>query len=115
MSDQEDELHRALRRPEVPEGFSARVLARVEASHPARLQWARRSAFRWAAAAAAGMLLLGGGVYARREQQRREGLEAKREVMLALSIASRELRVAQLKTQDIYRTGSPHRPRREQP
>jgi hypothetical protein len=114
MNELEDELRRALRRPEPPQGLSARVLARVEAQQ-AHARWARRSAVRWAAAAAAGLLLLSGGVYARREQRRREGLEAKREVMLALSIASRELRVAQLKTQDLYRTGYPHHSRREQP
>jgi hypothetical protein len=114
MSDLEDELRRALHRPDVPDGFAARVLARVE---PIRSQpsWARRSVVRWVAAAAAGLLLLGSGVYARHEKQRREGMEAKREVMLALSIASRELRVAQLRTQDVYRTDSSHRPRREQP
>jgi hypothetical protein len=114
MSDLEDELRRALRTPEAPEGLADRVLARVEPAR-SRFQWARRSVVRWTGAAAAGLLLLGGGLYARHEKQRREGMEAKREVMLALTIASRELRVAQLKTQDVYRTGSSHRPRREQP
>ena len=75
----EDELRKALAREDPPDGFADRALGR-----------ARRKVLtmpRWLAAAAALILIAGGG-YGYRWHQ---GMEAKREVMLAFRIASQKV------------------------
>jgi len=72
----EDELRRALARQEPPEGFAERVMARA-----ARRPWGAR---RWLAAAATVVIAAGAGGAWRQHR----GDQAKREVMLALRLAS---------------------------
>jgi hypothetical protein len=72
----EDELRRALAREAPPEGFAERVVART--AH------GRSAAWRWLAAAAMVVLAAGAGEGWRQHQ----GYEAKREMMLALRLAS---------------------------
>ncbi len=72
----EDELRRALARQEPPDGFAERVMARSSRRPP--------GAQRWLAAAAMVVVAVGAGAAWRQHQ----GYEAKREVMLALRLAS---------------------------
>jgi len=85
----EDELRRALAREDAPEGFAGRVLART-ARRPA-------GARRWLAAAAMVVVAAGAGA-AWREHQ---GLEAKREVMLALRLAAAPVERVQIEIREI--------------
>jgi ferric-dicitrate binding protein FerR (iron transport regulator) len=85
----EDELRRALAREEAPEGFAERVLARR-----ARVPSGAR---RWLAAAAI-VLVAAGAAGAWREHQ---GYEAKREMMLALRLASAPMHRVQLEVRSI--------------
>ena len=104
MKNFEEELKRALRRCEPPEGFADRVLARVGADRPLQVSPAvipiwNRPILRWAAVAA--MVLIGaGGLGYRAHEQRVEeasGQAAKQQVMLALRITGSKLRLAQKK------------------
>jgi len=85
----EDELRRALAREAPPDGFSGRVMAR----RAVRPMGARR----WLAAAAA-VLMAAGAAGAWRQHQ---GYEAKREVMLALHLASAPMHRIQLEVRSI--------------
>lgn len=90
MKSFEDELRSVLRRIEPPEGFTRRVMMRLDSDSGRRTApFRRRNAwFRWAAAAAAFVLLCAGVVL---YQARREGEAARAETLMALRIASRQL------------------------
>ncbi|HLH10214.1 MAG TPA: hypothetical protein VKW78_23475 [Terriglobales bacterium] len=114
----EEELRAALKREDPPLGFAERVLARAaaQAHQRERTRWARfRDAFaihrlQWAAAAVV-LAVIAGGVGLRIEQDRRaEGEAAKRQVMLALHIASAKWQVAarEINGQSNARTATPH-------
>jgi hypothetical protein len=85
----EDELRRALAREEAPEGFAERVMAR-RAGKPLGVR-------RWLAAAAM-VVVAAGAAGAWRQHQ---GYEAKREVMLALRLASAPMHRVQLEVKEI--------------
>ena len=72
----DEELKRALAREDPPPGFGDRVLGRTRRKVVAIPRWF---------AAAAALILIAGGSYGYRWQQ---GMAAKREVMLAMRIAS---------------------------
>jgi hypothetical protein len=104
MSRFEDELRKALRREEPPEGFAERVMARIQSRDSVREasgRWSgllaafRAPRLRWAAACAAAVLLAGGLEYRSRKLERAEGERASRQVMLALRITGSKLRLAQ--------------------
>lgn len=78
MDELEDRLRQAFRREEPPQGFADRVIERTRARH-AMPRWIRP---------AAAVLLLAGAGYGYRWRQ---GEAAKREVLLALRIASAKL------------------------
>jgi hypothetical protein len=85
----EDELRRALAREAPPDGFAGRVMARtVRGPVGAR---------RWLAAAAMVVVAAGAGVAWRQHQ----GNEARREVMLALRLASAPMHRIQLEVRSI--------------
>jgi len=85
----EDELRQALKREDPPEGFEQRVIARS-----ARGSWDAR---RWLAAAAMVVVAAGAGAAWRQHQ----GYEAKREMMLALRLASAPIHRVQLDIRSI--------------
>ena len=102
----DDELRSALGRREPPRGFTQRVLARAQVPRergrpwlePLALLWPRRR-LHWAAACllALALLVTAGLEYRRRSQ----GELAKRQVVLALRIASAKLSYAQGKALEI--------------
>jgi hypothetical protein len=85
----EDELRRAFAREDAPEGFAGRVMARTS----------RRPAVarRWLAVAAMLVVATGAGAAWRQHQ----GLEAKREVMLALRLAAAPVERVQVEIRGI--------------
>ncbi|HUF17421.1 MAG TPA: hypothetical protein VMS12_05180 [Thermoanaerobaculia bacterium] len=98
----DNEVKQALQRMDPPDGFADRVMARI-ASEGQRSEAPAGSMIpisgRWwrsLAAAALVTVLIGAGLYQMREQraERREGLRARQEVLLALSIASEKTKVA---------------------
>ncbi len=108
----EEELRSALRRQEPPEGFAARVLARVSARPaPEAARWAPLRAlfhsprWRWAAAAVAACLLVVAVHHRRQQRMEAQGEMAKAQVMKALRIASVKLNLARRKVQEIDRSG----------
>ena len=83
-------LRRALGPVDPPDGFAARVRARVEQdARPARTRGGRVA--RWVTIAASVAALLGGPLAWREYEMRRDALAARAQVLLALQIASREL------------------------
>ena len=96
----DDDLRRALERVDPPEGFAKRVLQRVSPKQPkaakADRQLPSRSVapLRWAIAATLVLATAGGGgVWYRAEERRKEqGEEAKRQVLVSLSIAGGKLK-----------------------
>jgi hypothetical protein len=98
MKSLDDDLRGALRRLQPPEGFADRVRRRVESERPfARHQPSRATrAVRWALAATLAVAA-GGGLWYRAEEQRRvQGEEAKRQVLLGLSIAGSKLKAIEM-------------------
>ena len=89
MSRMDDDLRFALRRKEPPPGFADRVLARLPVTLPARRP---SRVWRWAAAAAACVLLAAGGD---QYYQYRRGMEAKRQLLLALEITQEKLELVE--------------------
>jgi hypothetical protein len=125
MNPMNDELQRALRRAlksvEPPRGFADRVLQRAAANgEPGRTehrtQWTRWTRWtqwtqwttslglapvRWAMAATL-VAATGGGLWYRAEEQRRaQGQEARRQVLLGLSIAGSKLRSVQMQVNQV--------------
>ena len=99
MTHMNDELRKAFRRVDPPQGFAARVRARVERSEPPA---AIRRQSRFAVPLRLGMaatlaMAVGGGAWYRQEQRRAQGEEAKRQVLLSLNIASSKLRAIEIK------------------
>jgi hypothetical protein len=87
----EDALRKALRREEPPDGFTERVMARLEAA-PAPGLWQRLAAWfrppvlRVAAFALIVLLLLTGAQYERQRRARQRAEYAREQAMLALRI-----------------------------
>jgi hypothetical protein len=100
----ERELKDALRRVEPPEGFAGRVLERV-ARESARVPWWRAwwggPVPAWAAATALCAAMVAGIHYQNQRMEQARGEAARREVMLALRIASGKLHVVQAKVHEI--------------
>ncbi|MGH9590878.1 MAG: hypothetical protein ACRD25_10795 [Terracidiphilus sp.] len=89
MDEFEQQLHRALERMPAPPGLKRRVIERRDAQRAARrgrVMWWRRLAL-----ATAVICMLAGAWFWRGAQQRREGQEARCQVILALRITSRAL------------------------
>jgi len=103
----DEQLKRALRRCEPPEGFADRVLARVEreaSRTTSRSVWTvwRWPFLRWAAIAALILIAVTGISYQVHErQQEAEARAAKQQVMLALRITGSKLRVAKQKVKSV--------------
>ena len=98
----DEQLKRALRRCEPPEGFADRVLAQVQEEPPTtrRSIWAlwRMPSLRWAAVAAlVAIAATGIGYQIHERQEEAEARAAKQQVMLALRITGSKLRVAKQK------------------
>ena len=97
-----EELRDAMRRVDPPEGFADRVFARVDRQQPEpgspkrpRAAKAARGRLRVFAVAASLVIAIGAGLWYRAEERRREGEEAKRQVLLSLNIAGSKLRAVQ--------------------
>ena len=101
----DNELRDALRRVEPPAGFAERVLAQAKlvSPKPAPLTSltgrakAERGRLGMLAAAAALVIAIGGSAWYRAEERRRQGEEARRQVLQSLSIAGEKLRAVQMK------------------
>ena len=95
IDDFERDLREQLTARDAPEGFADRVMARVAERHEARQRrrwWLRQPVWGWAAATAlAAVVAVSGGVQ-HEIQQRRQGEEARAQVMLALRITGTTLR-----------------------
>jgi hypothetical protein len=99
--DFENDLRRMLRRREPPRDLTSAVIARIGArTGPPRPRW-NFAGFDWrrVVAAAAAVVVLGAGIDRYREYRR--GLEAKREVMLALEITAEKIAVVQEKIEKL--------------
>ena len=94
-----DELRDALRRVEPPAGFADRVVQRaLAAPKPAvapKAPWRAKAGL--AIAATLVLATLTGGLWYRAEEKRKEGEEARRQVLLSLSIAGSKLRSIEMK------------------
>ena len=103
MQPLEDNLKRALARQSAPDGFARRVMQQLDDAGEAAGAPQRRVAT-WRAIAA-GLLLtaVAGGWAAQKAIERREGEMARREVLIALHIASAKVRTAQ---QHVHEIGS---------
>lgn len=97
-----DELEKSLRaglRPVDPgEEFTRSVLARVAASTPSQpwyYGFRSRSVFRWASATLAAVLMIGlFSVHQWQAHRTREGLEARRQLLVALQVTGENLDTA---------------------
>ncbi len=114
MKSIEEELRAALRKQQPPEGFAARVMARVNTATPPKsarwtliIAFVRSPRWRWAVAGLAACLLLAAVVVHQRREQRMkaQGELAKAQMMKALHIASAKLNLARRKVQGIDRSG----------
>ena len=93
-----DELRDALRRVEPPAGFADRVLQNAARDVRPRREPSRfRAPVRLAIAAMLTIATISGGVWYRAEERRREGEEAKRQVLVSLNIAGSKLREVAMK------------------
>jgi hypothetical protein len=102
----DEQLKRALRRLEPPEGFADRVLARfqTQTSPTQRSIWTlwRMPSLRWAAVAAlVAVAVTGIGYQLHERQEEAEAMVAKQQVMLALRITGSKLRVAKQRVKSI--------------
>jgi len=101
----DDELQRALKRVDPPAGFTGRVLASVGRQEPGAPKLARpipprakAAPLKWAIAATIVLATIGGGsVWYRAEERRKEGEEAKRQVLVSLSFAGSKLKSIEMK------------------
>jgi len=107
MKKLEDNLKTALRRREPPEGFAERVLSRAAEQRNRPGRWERFVAgfriprMRWAAALAVLLILVTGFEYERQRRIRTEGEQAKQQVLLALEITARQLRIVEKSIQKV--------------
>jgi len=97
----EDDLRSALRREPAPDGFAARVLAKANASQARVIPFWRRPAALALAAAATIAAVIPAGVYQYRERQR--GLEARDQLVQALTITRMQLQQAKGRVQHVTR------------
>ncbi len=108
----EQQLKDALQRQDAPQGFKARVTARLRERETEQwfgarvLSWMRMPATRLAVTAALFLAVFGGVIgYQRYERRREAGEAARRELLLALRITGSKLQYAQEK---VNRTGAQH-------
>ena len=102
MKPLDDELHSLLKQKEPPEGFAARLLARLNTAPPRTTLAQRLSAIyrqpmlRWVAVATmvCVMAILGDARYQRQQRVRAQAEHASREATLALRITNAELEAA---------------------
>src|SRR5205085_10955197 len=92
----DDQLRRTLRRVDPPAGFADRVLQRAAAdARRTRRVPALTGVLRWAMDATLVAAVGGGSLWYRAEERRRvQGEEARRQVLVSLSIAGGKLRLA---------------------
>jgi hypothetical protein len=101
-----DQLRDALKRVEPPQGFAERVLeqvrlkadlVRLKADTTERARTSRQASpfTRWAVAATL-IIAVSGGAWYGLEMRRREGEEARRQVLMSLNIAGSKLRTVQM-------------------
>jgi type VI protein secretion system component VasF len=93
MDQFENDLRKALRQVDPPEGFEQRVLARL-AQETAAARRPRVSRFTgWAVAAGFALAFFGGVAMYRQQQQERRALQARDQLVLALRVTSQKLDV----------------------
>lgn len=94
IDDFERELREQLTAREAPEGFADRVMARVAVREKVRerRRWFRQPVWQWAAVTALAAVVAAGVGLQHEREQRREGEEARAQVMLALRITGTTLR-----------------------
>lgn len=94
IDDFERELREQLTAREAPEGFADRVMARVAVREKVRerRRWFRQPVWQWAAVTALAAVVAAGVRLQHEREQRREGEEARAQVMLALRITGTTLR-----------------------
>lgn len=99
----ENDLRRTLARESPAPGFAQRVMQRIgqEGRPPSRISPARR--WRSFAAASLTILLLGGGWAAHEIRERRQGREAREQVLLAMRITGEKIRYAR---EEVHSIGS---------
>ncbi len=109
----EQELRSALHRDDAPEGFAERVLARANAQASRPGLWERivqsvhLPALRFATAAVLVIAAVGGSVeYRHYQQQKREGEQAKQQLLLALRITGSKLQYVQAKVNETQQLGA---------
>lgn len=101
MKQFDDDVRQALKQVDPPEGFADRVMSRIgrERAHASVASVRQFPARGWRGVAAAAVLIAfaGAGMYGIRSRQKveqLEGLKAREEVLLALSIASEKTNAA---------------------
>lgn len=106
----EQELRRALKPKDPPDGFDDRVLSRIAAGETVRLRMGPRRSRRVVLPLAASLVLAFGATYYVQQQQQQQRLvhdahteQATRDVVLALQIASQKISAAQAKVEEITR------------
>ena len=97
-----DELREALRRVEPPDGFAERVMRRAAEVPPKRAELAEAPEWHGMlvtrlAIAATLVITIGAGAWYSAEERRRDGEEAKRQVLVSLNIAGSKLRQVQMR------------------
>lgn len=106
MSCLEDELRKALRREDPPNGFAAKVLARSAQAVPVKRRWLwpvlfETRSLRWAAAVLC-VVLAGASIeYWKEQKERARGEAAKSQLMLALRITGSKIQLVQQKIEKI--------------
>jgi hypothetical protein len=101
MKTLDDELRGAVRRVDPPQGFADRVRQRIHGERrlPRHQPSRATGAVRWALAATL-VVAAGSGLWyraERTEQRRMQGEEAKRQVLLSLSLAGSKLKTIEMK------------------
>jgi hypothetical protein len=99
----EDELRRALRREEPPDGFAERVLAAAaEKKQSVLSRFFAWPGLRWALAGVVCLMLAVGGVeYKRVQEEQARGNAAKARLMMALRITADKIQMAQEKVENL--------------
>jgi len=100
MNRLEEELRKALRRVDPPEGFAERLIAQAAATQRRRHAIFAWRGLQWALTGALCLALAAGGVeYRQVRVERARGEAAKAQLMLALRITANKLQLAQAKVQ----------------
>jgi hypothetical protein len=92
----EQALRRALRPVHPEEDFSERVVMRLGSTAPSRMAGWRRMSIRWTSVALAACAIAGVALVSWKQEsvERQRGLEARAQLLRALSIASAKVNVA---------------------